>query len=118
MLGKLKAMFGGNPPAGSKTRKSRVNLDRRFTLGPQTAQGSMSRVYRAVDNHSSRSVCLKIQVPEKNSAAAARAERESRPDEGDIAARIVHPNVVRTLEHGVSTKGEHFLVIHLQKDNN
>jgi serine/threonine protein kinase len=111
MLGKLKEMFGGKATGGSKPRKARVNLDRRFTLVAETAQGSMSRVFRAVDNESGRSVCLKVQIPDKNLAAAARAERENRPDEGEVASQIVHPNVVRTLEYGVSTRGEQFLVM-------
>src|SRR5262245_46362523 len=111
MLGKLKEMFGGKPASGSKTRKARVNLGRRFTLVAETAQGSMSKVYRAVENQSGRSVCLKIQIPEKNLAAAARAERAERPDEGEIASQIVHPHVVRTLEYGVSTRGEQFVVM-------
>ncbi|MFO0951773.1 MAG: serine/threonine-protein kinase [Isosphaeraceae bacterium] len=111
MLGKLKAMFGGKPSAGGKPRKARVNIDRRFTLVAETAQGSMSKVYRAVDNQSGRSVCLKLQIPEKNQAAAARAEKAERPDEGEIAEKIVHPHVVRTLEHGMTTRGEQYLVM-------
>ena len=60
MLGKLKGMFG---PAG------RVSLDRRFSISCETPQGSMSRVYRAIDKDSGRTVCLKIQLPEKHAAA-------------------------------------------------
>ena len=33
------------------------------------------------------------------------------PDEGEIGMQLVHPHVVRTYEHGVSTKGEHFVVM-------
>jgi eukaryotic-like serine/threonine-protein kinase len=110
MLTKLKQLFGGKKP-GSKPRLKKVNLDRRFTLVAETAQGSMSRVYRAVDNENGRTVCLKIQIPEKNLAAAARADRTSRPDEGEVAMKVVHPHVVRTFEHGLSTRGEHFIVM-------
>jgi len=109
MLAKLKQMFAGKD--GAKPRLRKVNLDRRFTVLAETAQGSMSRVYRAIDNESSRTVCLKIQIPEKNLAAAARAERASRPDEGEIAMKVIHPHVVRTFEHGVSTRAEHFIVM-------
>ena len=109
MLAKLKKMFGGQD--GSKPRLKKVNLDRRFTLLAETAQGSMSRVYKAIDNETSRTVCLKIQIPEKNLAAAARAERVDRPDEGEIALKVIHPHVIRTFEHGVSTRAEHFLVM-------
>ncbi len=111
MLSTLKKMFGGQSGGGSKPRAGRVNLGRRFTLVAETGQGSMSRVYRAVDNESGRSVCLKVQIPEKNQAAAARAEKSERPDEGEIGMKIVHPNVVRTLEYGLTTKNEHYVVM-------
>jgi serine/threonine protein kinase len=117
MIGGFKKLFGrkagapGTSPAPKKPRVSKVNLKRRFTLVAETAQGSMSRVYRAVDNQTGASVCLKVQNREKTAAAAARAERANRPDEGEIASKIIHPNVVRTLEHGVSTRGEHFIVM-------
>ena len=106
MLARLKEMFGSKPG-----KRSKVNLDRRFTLLAETSQGSMSKVYKAVDNESGRTVCLKVQIPEKNQAAAARAEKSVRPDEGEIAEKVVHPHVARTLDWGVSTRGEHFLVM-------
>lgn len=113
MFSKLKGLFGNKRPAGDKPkpRKARVNLNRRYTFVADTAQGSMSRVYRAVDNQSGRSVCVKVQLPEKNLATAARAAREKRPDEGEMGSQVVHPNVVRTLDFGVTTKNEHFLVM-------
>jgi serine/threonine protein kinase len=112
MLGKLSDMFGPNRPSGSKPRRSRVNLQRRFTTISLTAQGSMARVQRAVDNETGRTVCLKVQIRDKQAAAAARTSKEEeRPEEGEIALRIVHPNVVRTFEWGISTQGEHFIVM-------
>jgi serine/threonine protein kinase len=111
MLTKLREMFGGKGPGARKPRKAKVNLDRRFTIVSETSQGSMSRVYRAVDNDNGRTVCLKVQIPEKNRAAAARAETANRPDEGEVGMQIVHPQVVRTIDHGVSTRNEHFLVM-------
>lgn len=111
MLAKLKEMFrsGG-------TKKARVHLDRRFTIVSETGQGSMSKVYRAVDNSSGRTVCLKVQLPEKNQTAAARAG-EARPVEGELAMKVNHPRVVRTFEHGVSTRGEHFVVMEFVDGN-
>lgn len=111
MLAKLKAMFGSKRPGSVRARTAKVNLDRRFTLVTESGQGSMSKVYRAIDNQTGASICLKVQIPSKNVAAAARAERLDRPDEGQIGLRIFHPNVVRTLEAGLSTRGEHFVVM-------
>jgi serine/threonine protein kinase len=101
MLDVLKGMFAG----------SRVNVERRFSIICETPQGSMSRVYRASDKDTGRTVCLKIQLSEKQTAAESRADRLTRPPEGDIAMKVVHPNVVRTYEHGLTTEGERFLVM-------
>src|ERR1700694_2297534 len=107
MLAKLKEIFGANG-TGSP---GKVNLERRFTILAETSQGSMSKVYRALDSQSGRNVCLKVHNAEKNEAAAARACREDRPCEGEITAAVVHPNVVKILEFGLTTNREHFLVI-------
>jgi len=109
-------MFGlfGKKPKGSKPatpRSKRVNLEKRFTIVAETGQGSMSHVYRAVDNQSGRSICLKVQDKEKTAAAFARSGGGFRPTEGAIGVQIIHPHVVRTFEHGESTKGEHFIVM-------
>ncbi len=109
MLGKLKTIFG---PGQSKANRRRVNLQRRFAIVSETARGSMSRVYRALDNQTGRTVCLKVQSKEKNEAAASRtAVREPRPVEGEIAMQLVHPHIVRAFEFGDSTQGEHFVVM-------
>jgi serine/threonine-protein kinase len=72
----------------------------------------MSRVYKAMDNETGKTVCLKVQDRERNEAALARASRhEARPLEGEIASRVVHPNVIRTLEHGTTAAGEHYIVM-------
>lgn len=102
MLSVLKGLFG--PPG-------RVDLERRFSIACETPQGSMSKVYRATDKESGRTICLKIQLPEKYSDAAQRAHKVNRPTEGAIASQVVHPNVVRTLEHGVSREGALYLVM-------
>ena len=104
-------MFGSKKSAGKKSR-ARVNLERRFTvLSDHSSQGSMSRVQKALDTTTGRTVCLKVQIPDKNAAAAARSAMELRPSEGEIAMKVEHPYVVRTFEHGESTRGEHFLVM-------
>jgi serine/threonine protein kinase len=130
MLGKLKGLFGSKRSNGAKPaaavkpaavakpaaavakpkRRPRVNLQRRFTLLAMTAQGSMSRVHRAIDNSTGQTVCLKVQIIDKHAAVAARSF-EARPDEGSIGMQINHPHVVKTFDYGDSAKGEHFIVM-------
>jgi len=111
MLGKLKNLFGSKKPGGAATRMKRVNIDRRFTLVSLTGQGSMSRVHKAVDNETGRSICLKVQHFEKQAAANARSSANARPPEGVIASKIVHPHVVKTYDFGMTPKGDHFIVM-------
>src|SRR3954451_18449617 len=108
MLGRLKGMFGGKDSKPAKPRRARVNVQRRFTVQSETAQGTMSRVSRATDTKTGRTVCLKVQIREKNAAAAARTGQDVRPQEGEIASQIAHPHVVRVFDFGDSTHGEHF----------
>lgn len=115
MLSKLKEMLAPASSNGNGVCRHRVNLERRFTIVAETSsRGSMSRVYRAVDSETGRTICLKVQLKEKNEAAAARASghgQEPRPSEGEIAIRMVHPHIVRTIEYGDSNRGEHYLVM-------
>jgi serine/threonine protein kinase len=112
MIGKLRDFLApGSSNQGRNTRR-RVSLQRRFTIISETARGSMSRLYRALDNETGRTVCLKVQAREKNEAALSRASRVvQRPLEGEIGLKLNHPNVVRTFDCGYSTQGEHFLVM-------
>lgn len=112
MLGKMMDFFGSGPSTSSKGQRRRENLQRRFSIVSETARGSMSRVYRAIDNQTARTVCLKVQSREKNEAAKSRASAtENRPPEGEMAIQLVHPHIVRTFEYGTSTQGEHYLVM-------
>jgi serine/threonine protein kinase len=111
----LKGLFGSKPKAGTAApkpvRMKRVNIGRRFTVIALTGQGSMSRVQKAIDNQTGKTVCLKVQHVEKHAAANARTHSDLKPPEGEIASRIVHPHVVRTFEFGLTHKGEHFIVM-------
>jgi eukaryotic-like serine/threonine-protein kinase len=112
MLGKLKDLFGSTGSGSQFGPRRRVNLERRFSIVSETARGSMSKVYRAIDNESGRTVCLKVQARDKNAMAMSRASgSEPRPPEGEMAIHLVHPHIVRTFEYGTSNRGEHFLVM-------
>jgi serine/threonine protein kinase len=97
--------------APPRPKIKRVNLERRYTIVAETGAGSMSRVYRAVDNENGRVVCLKVQDRAKTTAALARSHQANRPTEGEVGQKIVHPHVVKTLDWGLSPKGEYFLVM-------
>ncbi|REJ71038.1 MAG: serine/threonine protein kinase [Planctomycetota bacterium] len=89
----------------------KVDIRRRFELLARVGQGSMSRVWRARDTMSGQIVALKV----LDKAKTARLERRfvglDKPTEGEIAVALKHPNVVRTIEHGITTDDEQYLVM-------
>jgi serine/threonine protein kinase len=108
LLDKIKGMF--SRPAGSLPI---VNLEKRFELLGRTGQGSMSKVWRARDRESGRTVCLKVLDREKTAKFEARFPGMKRPSEGVICMTLRHKNIVQTFEHGLSKLKEPFLVMEL-----
>ena len=104
VLAKLKSLFGPRGP--------RENLDKRFHRLAQVGQGSMSKVFRARDLKSGRTVALKVLDKEKTERLMARDYGGAvRPTEGEVANSLRHENVVQTFDHGTSTDNELFLVM-------
>jgi serine/threonine protein kinase len=99
------------PVAPAKPKIKKVNIARKYTTTGELGQGSMSRVYRAVELETGRVVCLKVQDREKTAAAMARSSQVNRPSEGEIGQRINHPHVVKTFDWGLTPKGEYFVVM-------
>lgn len=98
-------------PLLARLRQKRVDIDRRFEKLHKLGQGSMSLVWRARDHLSRRQIALKVLDLEKTNRLEARFVGLNRPAEGAIAMSLHHPNVVRTLEHGYTSKGEQYLVM-------
>jgi serine/threonine protein kinase len=104
-------LFGKNKGAGGKRGLKVSDVSKRFELSGRTGQGSMSKVYRAYDRNIGRNVCLKLLDKLKTQAFEARFKGLKKPSEGEICLALRHDNIVRTYEHGISTKGEPFLVM-------
>lgn len=95
-----------------KTKVDKVDIAKRFDLIGRTGQGSMSKVWRARDTVSGREVALKVLDKTKTFRFESRFNPEwNKPSEGEIAALLKHPNLVNTLEHGITTDDEPFLVM-------
>ncbi len=73
----------------------------------------MSKVWRARDRQSGRTVCLKILDKEKTAKFEARFPGLKSPSEGVICMEMRHKNIVQTYEHGLTTKKEPYLVMEL-----
>lgn len=107
MLNFLKKLFTFKP------RVVKTDINSRFQLIARVGQGSMSKVWRAIDMRTGKTVALKILDLEKTKRLESRflKMKHKKPTEGEIALRLIHPNIVRTLDFGITKNNEQFLVM-------
>jgi eukaryotic-like serine/threonine-protein kinase len=107
MLNFLRNLLTGD----QKVKK--VDIGSRFQLVNRVGQGSMSKVWRAVDLRTSKTVALKILDMEKTRRLESRFLRMKtpKPTEGEIAYTLRHPNIIQTLDYGITTSNEQFVVM-------
>ncbi len=113
MLDFLKKLFTAKP------RVKKVDVSKRFSLEARTGQGSMSKVWRARDLTTGRTVALKLLDFDKTNRFEARFQgmKVKKPTEGEVAVQLKHPNIVKTLEYGVATTNEPYLVMEFIEGN-
>lgn len=99
----------GNPFDGLE----KVDIEKRFEKVVRTGQGSMSKVWRAMDRKYGKFVCLKILDREKTLKFEARFQGLDKPLEGEVCIKLRHPNIVTTTEFGISKEGDPFIVMEL-----
>ena len=92
---------------------NRTDISQRFDLIGRLGNGSMSKVWRALDKSIGRVVALKILDMEKTLRYESRFSDRVKPTEGEIACQLLHPYIVHTLEHGRTTRNEQYLVMEL-----
>jgi serine/threonine protein kinase len=111
LLSKLGSLFSG----GKKEKSSLpvIDVNKRFELIGRTGQGSMSKVWRARDKMTGRTVCLKVLDKVKTLKFEQRFPGLKRPTEGAVLTALKHKNVVATYEHGLTKEGEQYLVMEL-----
>ncbi|MDB4989171.1 MAG: hypothetical protein JWN04_4349 [Myxococcaceae bacterium] len=80
-------------------------LEERFQLELQAGSGGMGRVFRGLDRLSGARVAVKVML-ERRSAWDQRFAREA-----ETLASLQHPNIVRHIAHGMSRRGERYLVM-------
>ncbi|HVL11568.1 MAG TPA: serine/threonine protein kinase, partial [Gemmata sp.] len=112
-MGLFSFLFGKNEKSAGAPKKGlkRANIEKRFELSGRTGQGSMSKVFRAYDRELGRHVCLKLLDKAKTQKFEERFKGLKKPHEGEICLALRHENIVRTYEHGLSMKGEPYLVM-------
>ena len=84
---------------------------RSYEILRDAVSGTMSNFHMARDRATGQIVGLKILDKKKTEYFESRFRGLNKPAEGVIASSIVHPRIVKTLAHGLTTDGEQFLVM-------
>jgi serine/threonine-protein kinase len=100
-LDRLTSLLAGN----------KLHVRSRFELLRKAISGTMSKFYMARDRRTNKVVGLKVLDREKTAAFMARFKGLTKPTEGEIAIQFEHPHIVKTLEHGLTTEGEQYIVM-------
>ena len=83
----------------------------RFELMREAISGTMSEFYMARDRRTGQVVGLKILDAKKTAEFEARFTGLKKPTEGEVALQLEHPRIVKTLEHGLTTTGQQYVVM-------
>lgn len=94
-----------------KPKVHKIDVTRRFNLVGRVGQGSMSKVWKAVDTFNGQTVALKVLDKAKTLRFESRFPGLQKPSEGEIAVQLEHPNIVKTFEFGCTLDDEQFLVM-------
>jgi len=99
----LKSLFG----------KPKLNYRRKYELLHEAISGTMSQVFKAKDRATGELVAVKILDMQKLHSVDARWKtlKVNKPTEGEISVMFDHPYIVKTLDHGITTDGEQYLVM-------
>ncbi|MGB6043143.1 MAG: serine/threonine-protein kinase [Pirellulales bacterium] len=101
MFRQIKSLFSGG----------KVDIENRFELLREAIHGTMSNFYQARDRNTGDIFGLKLLDVAKTAKAEQRFAGLNKPSEGQIAVSLDHPFIVKTFEHGTTTKNEPFLLM-------
>jgi len=101
-LGALFSIFSGGP--------QRVDVWKKYDRLADSISGTMSNFYKVRDKGTGAILGLKILDPAKVDPVEARYKGLDKPSEAEISKQIAGPNVVKTIEAGITTDGRPYLV--------
>jgi len=102
LIKQITSMFRGTP---------KLDIASRFEILREAVSGTMSEFFKVREHSTGRTLGLKILDYEKQEFFASRFQGLTRPVEGAIATSMVHPCIVRSLEHGMVTTGQQYVLM-------
>ena len=100
LLDGFKSIFGSD----------KLNVEARFEILSHAVAGTMSQFHMVRDRKTKEIFGLKLLDEEKTEAFESRFRALKKPNEGEIGVSIDHPRVVKTLEHGITNKGQQYIL--------
>ena len=97
----LKSLFG----------KPKLNYRQKYELLQEAISGTMSQVFKAQDRETGELVAVKIIDSEILQKVNARWKGIKKPTEGEMSVMFDHPYIVKTLDQGLTTGGEQYLIM-------
>ena len=104
ILDKLKGALGG---------KKRLDISKRFELDRHAFHGTMSKFHVATDIKTREVFGIKLLDMEKTNHFRERFKSLDAPTEGEIGQTIDDPHVAKTIEFGLTTKGQEYILMEL-----
>lgn len=89
----------------------KVDIAKRYEIMRDAVSGTMSDFHMARDRQTEQIVGLKILDKEKTEQLEMRFRGLDKPSEGEIAMLMKHPLIVTTYGYGMTSKGEHFVIM-------
>lgn len=91
--------------------KEPLDVSARFRLDRHAFTGTMSKFHVAQEIGTNKLYGLKFLDEEKTAYFNARFKGLDKPNEGQIAMQIHHPQIVKTYEYGVTTTGQEYIMM-------
>ncbi|MEQ8209283.1 MAG: serine/threonine-protein kinase [Lacipirellulaceae bacterium] len=89
----------------------KVDIAKRYEIMRDAVSGTMSDFHMARDRQTEQIVGLKILDKEKTEQLEMRFRGLDKPSEGEISMLMKHPLIVTTHGYGMTSKGEHFVIM-------
>lgn len=92
-------------------KDTKLDVNQRFEKLRAAVNGTMSSFYMARERKTGKLFGVKVLDPEKTQLFEARFKGLNKPPEGKVAMSIKHPRIVETLEYGMTTHDEQYIVM-------
>lgn len=92
-------------------KSDKLNVNRRFEELEKLSSSTKSTIKKVKDKKSGEIYALKILDPRARSSFEGRFEGLEKPSEEEIVDQVKNPNIIQTIEHGLTTRDEPYLLM-------